>query len=124
MQSLQRKFLRQAAEECKETNYDTMVRPIYTTKSFVLIISPHSFCNLELSCTQEENTDGLNLTAKSFSTNCSISTYSQDESDVGKSLLISTFIGYLDIPHHFSWTFFFAKSIYTIPCLDFDSIFA
>ncbi|PWZ25987.1 5'-3' exoribonuclease 3 [Zea mays] len=58
-ESLQRKFLRQAAEECKETNYDTM----------------------------EENTDGLNLTAKSFSTNCSISTYSQDESDVTANTL-------------------------------------
>ncbi|XP_008679449.1 5'-3' exoribonuclease 2 [Zea mays] len=58
-ESLQRKFLRQAAEECKETNYDTM----------------------------EENTDGLNLTAKSFSTNCSISTYSQDESDVKANTL-------------------------------------
>ncbi|XP_066342493.1 5'-3' exoribonuclease 3-like [Miscanthus floridulus] len=50
----QRKFVHQAAEEWKERNYDNM----------------------------EENPDGPDLTVKSFSTNCSISTYSQDESDV------------------------------------------
>ncbi|CAD6254720.1 unnamed protein product [Miscanthus lutarioriparius] len=56
---LQRNLVRRAAEEWKERNYDNM----------------------------EENPDGPDLTEKSFSTNCSISTYSQDESDVTANTL-------------------------------------
>ncbi|XP_066337433.1 5'-3' exoribonuclease 3-like [Miscanthus floridulus] len=56
---LQRNLVRRAAEEWKERNYDNIV----------------------------ENPDGPDLTEKSFSTNCSISTYSQDESDVTANTL-------------------------------------
>ena len=56
----------------------------------------YSIFNLKVSFTQEENPDGPDLTVKSFSTNCSISTYIQDESDVGKSLPIF-FYFYLDL---------------------------
>jgi hypothetical protein len=58
-------------------------------------------------------TVGLDLTATSFSTNFNISTYNQDESDVGKSLSIfSTFIRYLEILYHFSWTSFCKIHLY------------
>ncbi|XP_066342491.1 5'-3' exoribonuclease 3-like isoform X1 [Miscanthus floridulus] len=56
---LQRNLVRRAAEEWKERNYGNM----------------------------EENPDGPDLTVKSFSTNCSMSTYSQDKSDVTANTL-------------------------------------